>query len=55
MGIGLQKKKVKSVDSSEKMALSNFNTILSPLGPFNCLAVLYFPFGLSPNNWTLTM
>ena len=25
------------------------------LGPFNCLAVLYFPFGLSPNNWAFTM
>ena len=34
---------------------SNFNRIPNPLGPFNCLEVLYFPFGLSPNNWALTM
>ena len=33
----------------------NFNTISNPLGPFNWLAVLYFLFGLSPNNWALTM
>ena len=32
-------------------AISNFNTILNPLGRCNWLAVLYFPFGLCPNNW----
>ena len=43
------------MDSSEKMTFPNFNTISKPLGPFNCLAVLYFHFGLSLNNWALTM
>ena len=37
--------------SPEKMKF----TISNPLGLFNCLAVLYFPFGLSPYNWALTM
>ena len=42
------------MESSEKMAFSNFNTISDPLGPFNCLAVLYFPYGISLNNLALT-
>ena len=43
------------MDSSENIIFPNFKTILNPLGPFNVLAVVYFPFGLSPNNWALTM
>ena len=39
------------MDLSEKNDICNFNTISTPLGPFNCLLVLYFPFGISPNNW----
>ena len=40
------------MDSSEKMAFFPILIqLLNHLGPFNCLAVLYFPFGLSPNNW----
>ena len=32
--------------------LIEFQTLLAHL---HCLAVLYFPFGISPNNWALTM
>ena len=37
------------------MTFSIFDTILYPHGPFDCFEVLYFPFGLSPNNWALSI
>ena len=55
MGIGLQKIRFIMWINLKKRHFPNFNTISKPFGPFNCLAVLYFHFGLSPNNCALTM
>ena len=41
--------------TSENMTFPNVNTNSKTLGPFNYLAVLYFPFGLSPNILALIM
>ena len=43
------------IANPKRLHFPNFNTISNPLGQFNCLAVLYFPLGLSPNNWALTI